>query len=246
MSTKESNYREKIGFTNQQILKSFFKGLDCYIINEELLKKYNRRLEEIFEKINSIIPSRFRDTNLANRLNSTYNIIKDNKIVEKLTNQGRSPEHVYYNWMRGYLVCECFKKSFAHMFSIKESELQSIGEDDLTNPKTFKRTAKADLGFIKNQQQYRLEIQSGFTGVNDVKETKINEALKRKAESNIITFVIHIDLFNGAAAIIDINSERRNIIQWDKRKAFEDSTVYSIPKSKFTWNITENPPVILH
>lgn len=220
MSIKEPNYRKKIGFTNQQTLKRYFKGLDCYIINEELLEKYNRRLEEIFEKINSIIPSRFRDTNLANRLNSTYNIIKDNKIVEKLTNQGRSPEHVYYNWMRGYLVCECFKKSFAHMFSIKESELQSIGEDDLTNPKTFKRTAKADLGFIKNQQQYRLEIQSGFTGINDVKETKINEALKRKAESNIITFVIHIDLFNGTAATIDINSEKKQYFAMGQKNSF--------------------------
>lgn len=246
MNTSEQIYRNKIGFSNKEKLKSFFKGLDCYIINENLLKKYNRRLEELFEKINNIIPSKFRNPSIADKLNSTYKIIKDNKIVEKLTNQGRSPEHVYYNWMRGYLVCECFKKTFAHIFSIDEKELQSIGEDDLTNPKTFKRTAKADLEFTKNRQKYRLEIQSGFTGVNDIKETKINEALRRHGDSNIITFVIHLDLFNGTAAIINVILNQNDILKWDKRIAFEDSTVYSIPQSKFTWNITEDPPVIFH
>ena len=144
MSIKESNYRKKIGFTNQQNLKRFFKGLDCSTINYKTITNYNKRLEEIIKKLDSIVPKCFRNFKITKKIESTYKKIKKEDILPKLNDQGRSPEQVYYSWMRGYLVCEYFKKAFAHIFKINEKRIIKIGRKDFYLSK---------IPIVKNKRQ---------------------------------------------------------------------------------------------
>ena len=143
--------------------------------------------------------------------------------------------------MRGYAICRFFMKAISAVFNVPEASIEQIGGDDLTQPDTFSKTPTADLSFTKNGVQYRLEIQSGYTGVNDIKEHKIVEARKKKEEENIQSIVLHFDLFNGKVAVINLLDD--TISAWPSRQAFENVTVYSIPETQFTWRLEDQPPL---
>ena len=50
--------------------------------------------------------------------------MKNNNILNKLNNQGRRKEEVYFNWMRGYLVCEYFKGDISNIFNIPVKKIK--------------------------------------------------------------------------------------------------------------------------
>lgn len=83
--------------------------------------------------------------------------------------------------MRGYIICELFINAISKLFSIGISDIKHIGKDDLSNPKTFSRAATADLQIKTTTETIRLEIQSGYTGINDIKKTKIDEVKRNFA-----------------------------------------------------------------
>ncbi len=151
-----------------------------------------------FAKLNSIYYKPCNvDASLQNTLLNIYQIIKDQNILEKLNNQGRRKEEVYFSWMRGFLVCEYFKEALATIFGVSVEKIRNIGEDDFSNIEVFKRTPGADLQIA----QTRLEIQSGFQGVNDIKEHKVREAKRVFENQKQETLVMHVDLFNGQVAL---------------------------------------------
>ena len=96
-------------------------------------------------------------------VSSVFEKLKENNIISKLNNQGRRPEQVYFSWMRGYIISNYFLKALSLVFEVDIKDIDLIGDDDLINIDTFKKTPKADLEVsLKNGQKIRLEIQSGF------------------------------------------------------------------------------------
>lgn len=96
--------------------------------------------------------------------------------------------------MRGFVVTKYFMPAISYIFDVDEKDIKNIGGDDFSNEKMFKRTPIADLQISK----YRIEIQSGYQNVNDIKQHKIKEA-KSKLEPTIL---IHFDIYNGQVAFI--------------------------------------------
>ena len=71
--------------------------------------------------------------------------MKNNDILEKLNNQGRRKEEVYFSYLRGFLICEYFKEAICDIFNTDISQILHIEKDDFSSLETFKRTPKADL-----------------------------------------------------------------------------------------------------
>ncbi|EAI3898636.1 restriction endonuclease [Campylobacter coli] len=235
-------YRHILGFESQQKFKDFLSAKDikaeidfCYI------EKLNNRLLEIFTKINkSYYDPCDIESFLQNYLFNTYDILKNNGILNNLNNQGRRKEEVYFSWMRGFLVCEYFKKAISEIFDIPIDKIKNIGDDDFHSLQTFRRTPRADLEI----DNYRLEIQSGFQGINDIKEHKVREAKNILNDKNIKTLVIHFDLFNGQVAFVDISKIQDNDLNWITRQQMEGQSVFNIDSNYFQWLFLNKAPKI--
>lgn len=235
-------YRHILGFESQQKFKDFLSAKDikaeidfCYI------EKLNNRLLEIFTKINkSYYNPCDIESFLQNNLFNTYDILKNNDILNNLNNQGRRKEEVYFSWMRGFLVCEYFKKAISEIFDIPIDKIKNIGDDDFHSLQTFRRTPRADLEI----DNYRLEIQSGFQGINDIKEHKVREAKNILNDKNIKTLVIHFDLFNGQVAFVDISKIQDNDLNWITRQQMEGQSVFNIDSNYFQWLFLNKAPKI--
>ena len=235
-------YRFKLGFTRQDDFKKFLSAKDIEVsIDFAYLDKLNLRLEDIFNKINKIY-YRPLEINyfLSKNLFERYEQLKQNNLLNKLNNQGRRKEEVYFSWMRGFLSCEFLKGAIAEIFTTNAEEIKNIGDDNIINLETFKRTPKADLE-IKNT---RIEVQSGFQGINDIKEHKVREAKRIYLERQIKTIVIHLDLFNGQVAFVEISNIEDNDVNWITRQQMEGQSVFNIDQNYFKWLLWENPPKI--
>jgi len=240
------DFRKRLGFTSQDSLKEFYKGSDIdRPIDFNYIDKLNKRLADIVSKVdatvNPVIRQKNLDTFLNDNLNFPYEQIIQNRLLPLMNNQGRKPEDVYFSWMKGHLFSEYFKNSLSIIFSIEHNQIKNIGEDDFTSIETFKRSAKADLEFNFDSRTVRLEMQSGFLNVNDIKQHKWVEAI-RKAQSGIVSIVTHIDLFNGAVAFVRLDNLSENDLNWITRTQMEGQLVYNIDASKFSWLLVDTPP----
>ncbi|MBQ8678661.1 MAG: hypothetical protein IJ530_02750 [Treponema sp.] len=241
------SFRTALGFSNQEKLRKFFKFTDINIVNWEKIEASNNRLAEIFEKINAAVSEdiRLSDINsFLKKINSAYQIMRNNHIIERLNNQGREPDDVYYNWMRGYLVCEFFLPAIAKLFDADSEQISLIGEDDLTKIETFSRTATADFELIKEKNEpVRLEVQAGYTGTNDIKLSKILEAKNQYDSKKIESYIIHFDFFKGCVAVINVTNFSK-IPLGAYHKAFENTDVLKIKDDWFKWNLMEKLPCL--
>lgn len=237
-------YRSLLGYSNAEMLKKHFKSKDIIEINWSKIELYNERIKNIFQELNNIVHESIKYENLTDfnsKIDNAYDILKKNKIIPKLNNNGRNPEDVYYNWMRGYAVCEFFSKALSVVFDIPQNSIKIVGNDKLTDIKTFSKSPTADLEIELENKTVRLEIQSGFTGINDIKQHKVNEAKRIFSSVGIHSYIVHFDLFNGNVAIIDISSIDDNDVNWMHRNEFEGQIVFSIPSNYFNWAITDQP-----
>ena len=239
-------YRKDLGFTSQEKLKEFYKGTDIdRPVNLDYIDQLNERLGKIVIKVDSVVHKSIKSPNIkrfiTENLENPYSLILKNNLLPLMTNQGRTPENVYYNWMRGHLFSEYFKNAISEIFAIEGATIKNIGEDDFNNIETFKRAATADLEIITKQGTIRIEMQSGFTGINDIKQHKWTEAVRKKS-SKTKSMVMHIDLFNGATAFVRLDNIAENDLQWITRQQMEGQTVYNIDANKFTWRITDAVP----
>ena len=241
-------YREKLGFTNQNGVKAFFAAKDITpTVDYNYIHLLNNRLIAISEKINSLVIKDIRAQDLSlfcqENIDKVFEKLKNHHIISKLNNQGRRPEEVYFSWMRGFVISSYFLNALSLIFEVDIENIELIGDDDLINIDTFKRTPKADLQIhLKNNEKIRIEVQSGFQGINDIKQHKVIEAKKIKREENIASIVIHFDLFNGQVAFVKVDEIDDNSINWITRQQMEGQTVFNIDQNYFVWRLTDSPP----
>ena len=233
-------YRKNLGFSSKVDFKNFLSAKDIEAsVDFAYIGQLNDRLCEIFAKINQIYYNPCDiDKFLQTHLFLTFEKLKNNGILNKLNNQGRRKEEVYFSWMRGFLSLEYFKNAICDMFEVEISQIKSIGDDKFDSLDSFKRTPKADLEF----KNYRIEVQSGFQGINDIKQHKVLEAKRVFNDEKIQTLVLHFDLFNGQVAFVDISSIEDDDLNWITRQQMEGQTVFNIDQNYFRWLINHKPP----
>jgi hypothetical protein len=240
-------YRQLLGFSNKENLKVFFGAKDITpAIDYNYIKLLNIRLFEIIQRIDCLLLKDFRHGDLENFKHKNIDILfeklKNNNFIAKFNNQGRRPEEVYFSWMRGFIVSEYFKKVIGFIFSVPVEAINVIGDDNINDLETFKRTPRADLEIVLHNKNLRIEIQSGFQGVNDIKQHKILEAKKNKRELDIDSILMHFDFFNGQVAFIKIDAIEESNINWITRTQMEGQIVFNIEQNYFIWRLIDCPP----
>lgn len=240
-------YRQKLGFTNQSDVNIFFGAKDIApVVDLNYIKLLNDRLSNIVDKINNTVANEIQlDDPIAFKKEHIFHVfetLKKSNILPSLNNQGRRPEQVYYSWMRGYILSNFFLKALSYIFEVDTTSIDLIGDDDLKNVETFKRTPKADLEVRLNEKEkIRIEMQSGFTGTNDIKQHKVLEAKRVFRDLNVHTMAIHFDLYNGQVAFIKLDEIEDGSVNWITRQQMEGQTVFNIDQNYFIWKITERP-----
>ncbi len=241
-------YRSLLGFTNQGDVKTFFAGKDISpTIDYKYMELFNARLKELVEKINHLVIEEIKVFDISgfcdDHIINVFLKLKENEILPKLNNQGRRSEQVYFSWMRGYIISNYFIRALSSIFDMDAKNIEFIGDDDLTNIDTFKRTPKADLQLnVGNGTKLRIEVQSGFQGMNDIKQHKVLEAKRIYSEKGTHSLAIHFDLFNGQVAFVKLDSINNDSVNWITRQQMESQTVFNIEQNYFVWKLTEAPP----
>lgn len=246
-----SNYRKDMGFTNQIKLKQFFDSKD--IVREvdfDYICRLNKRLIEIIYSVNhAVLPEirpddidKFVDENIIN----VFKFMKNNNLISKFSNnKQRQTERSYYDWSRGRIIANYFKKAMSLIFEIDKNDIKTIGLDDLNYPNEFSKSATADFEICSSKYGiYRIEFQCGFQGQNDIKEHKVNEAKRVYNTEKIKSLIIHVDLFNGVVAFVDISDIKDEDINWEYRPQFEGKKVFNINEKYFIWNLKEKVPTL--
>ncbi|MCL1944771.1 MAG: restriction endonuclease [Firmicutes bacterium] len=242
-------YRQQIGIISQKDLKLFLSAKDIVVqINFEYVDNLTLRLKDIIKKINQTVHNEISTTNIqefiVTNIDNVKDILKESGIISKLNNQGRRPEQVYFSWMRGFVIAKYFAKALSIIFGVEQSQIVSIGKDTLDNPTLFSRQPDADFELQLQNHIIRFEIQSGYQGINDIKQHKVREAKKQYLDKGIITVAIHFDVFNGQVAFVNISSIEDSDINWITRQQMEGQTVFNINQQYFIWRLVDKPPNI--
>jgi len=216
-------FRKQMGFTNQGKYKEWLKGKDIVVPNYQLLEKYNSRLSSIFNNINQQLEIPFGG-NIDQMLIRSYTVMKDNHIIERLNNNGRACEEVYYKWMQGYLAERVFLPFMINKLGL--TELDRNGGDDLTNIETFKRTGDADL--IDRSTGTRIDVQCGTgDGISTIKYHKVKHAVSNDGT----TYAFLIGLFTGRYAIINLNNLKDS--EFKANVSWEGQLCWTVPEMFF-------------
>jgi len=246
-ATYFKKYRQDIGFRNQAEAKEYLSAKDLSPnIDFKYIDVLILRITQIIEKLNGVVCGTLKRENITgfnqDYINKPYAIIKDAGLLPRLNNQGRRPEEVLFSWLRGYAISEYLTPALSELFSVDLPSITKIGDDDLRNAETFKRTPKADLEIVHNGKNFRIEVQSGFQGINDIKEHKLIEARRVFAISNVKTLCVHMDLFNGQVAFVQLDAIQENDIHMVTRQQMEGQSVFSIDQNYFKWRLLERMP----
>ncbi|MFH1713275.1 MAG: restriction endonuclease [Candidatus Jacksonbacteria bacterium] len=241
-------YRQKLGFANQTAVKNFFGAKDVVpTVDFNYIKLLNKRLCEIIDRLNVVVASEVKIDNPVafkkEHVNRAFQVMKKNGILPILNNLGRRPEQVYFSWMRGYVISNFFLKALGLIFGVDTSKIDLIGDDDLKNVETFKQTPKADLEIrLNGKEKVRVEMQSGFTGINDIKQHKVLEAKRVFRDGGIHTLGIHFDLYNGQVAFLKLDEIEDGDVNWITRINLDEGVVWNIDQNFFFWNLENTPP----
>jgi hypothetical protein len=241
------SYREKLGFPSKAMAKEFLSAKDIRPgIDFAYIDQLNDRISGIINSVNSAVHSEAKRQDIGSFSRdfvlSPYNTIRSAGLLPRLNNQGRRPEEVLFSWLRGYAVAEFFTPTISKIFSVQIDKIVPIGEDDLKNAETFRRSPKADLEIMCDGKKIRIEVQSGFQGINDIKEHKVREAKRVFEETQVQTVCIHFDLFNGQVAFVQLNSIKENDVHWITRQQMEGQSVFEIDQNYFKWRLLDPIP----
>lgn len=154
--------------------------------------------------------------------------------------RARRSEHVLFSWLRGYATAEYFLPSFKTIFGA--NEFQSIGQDDFSSAETFKRAPTADYCVSRDGQSFRIEVQSGFQSISDVKQHKVIEAKRVFREEGVPTVCVHLDMFNGQCAFIRLDTIDDADVNWVTRTQMEGQYVFAIEQNYFKWRLADDIP----
>ena len=241
------DYRRRLGFSSQGAVKDFLGAKNITpTVDLAYIELLNTRLFELVTSLNGAVSPDIRHSDLEafrqEYIIQPHRIMLEHNILPRLNNQGRRPEQVYYSWMRGFVLANYFLKALGVIFGVDVSHIRIIGDDDLANIELFKRTPKADIEVVlRDGSLLRIEMQTGFTGINDIKKHKVVEAKRLFLEERIPTLAIHFDLYNGQAAFIRLDTIEDTNTNWEARQQMEGQIVFTIDQSYFCWNITEPP-----
>ncbi len=240
-------YRKLLGFSSTAQAKEFLSGKDITPnIDYEYIDLLNLRIKEIIYRLNGIPNTDFQrndiDSFSQQFIFQPYTLIREGGILPKLNNQGRRPEEVLFSWLRGFVIVEYFTPAIAKIFNLDITTITRIGDDDFSSLETFKRTPRADLEINLNPKRVRIEVQSGFQGINDIKEHKVREARNNFAINQIKTICIHFDVYNGQVAFIQLDQVAENDLNWVTRQQMEGQTVFAIDQNYFKWRLIDTLP----
>ncbi|MCL1622884.1 hypothetical protein M2R47_01260 [Moraxella sp. Tifton1] len=241
------SYRAQLGFSRQQDTKKFLDAKDITpTIDYNYIDLLNSRLIDIFYRIDNVVCPKIKSNDIEffcqKNILDSFEKIKQNDIIAKLNNQGRRPEKVYFSWLRGFVVTKYFLGAISYIFDVDCDSIQFVGDDNFDNLHSFKRTPKADLQLNYKNEVLRIEIQSGFQDINDIKEHKVREAKNIKYEQDISSVLIHFDLYNGQVAFIRLDDIENDSVHWVTRQQMEGQTVFNINQNYFVWKLTQLPP----
>src|SRR5690348_6516124 len=244
------SWRKKLGFSSQAGCRDFLGGKAVRPeIDEAYLGALNHHLQRLMESLNGAVHPDLKlareglRTLLHKHRDKTLAAMRSNGLLPRLNNQGRRPEEVFFNWMRGYLVAQYFLPATARLFEPLGNEVRQIGEDDFNDSSTFRRSGTADLTILKGGvRKAYVEVQSGFSGINDLKRHKWVEARTKLDEEGLPSFVIHFDLFNGAAALLDPLDFAVDGELWVQRQQMEGQWVLPLDPNWFLWDLQSPLP----
>lgn len=217
-------FRKELGFTNKTKFKEFLGAKDIVEPNWAVICRRNQRLAEVFKLINEIQTHK-SNVNIDAIIDQTTETIKANNILPRLNNHGRAIEDVYYSWLAGYLAEIVFQPLMIEELGL--TDLDRNGGDDLTDPKTFKRTGDADL--VSHENKVMIDVQAGFTGSRfDIKKHKMEHAMKNPDYKSVVFF---IDMVNGSYAIIDLKELVNE--EFVPNPRWEGQLCWSVPEELF-------------
>ncbi|MEZ5435159.1 MAG: hypothetical protein R3E67_00560 [Pseudomonadales bacterium] len=240
-------YRQVLGFSNQSEAKEFLSGKDVKPnIDYKYIDALNSRVEDIISSINTAAHDsvKLRDIDAFAKKNIywPFGVIREARLLPRLNNQGRRPEEVLFSWLRGYAISEYFTPAFSEIFEVPLASISNIGDDDLRNIETFKRSPKADLEIKIGRKIVRVEVQSGFQGINDIKEHKVRESRRVFEEKGICTICIHVDVYNGQVAFVRLDHVEENDVHFVTRQQMEGQSVFQIDQNYFKWRLLDKVP----
>lgn len=240
-------YRTQLNFSTQTQAKDFLAAKDIApSVDMEYLRLLNERLRTVARRVNDVLHHTVSvpdfDAFCVDNLDYIYDEVMRNNLLPRLNNQGRRCEQVYYSWTRGMVMMRLFETAIAKIFEVEPIHLEHVGDDDFSSPETFRRTPKADIKLSKSGRCVYLEMQSGFQGINDVKQHKVLEAKRRMSMEGTPTAIFHADLYNGQAAVFRLDVVAEDDIRWITRQQMEGQTVFEIDQNNFVWRILEEPP----
>ena len=197
----------------------------------------------IFKRLNAAVHQGISHDNIEGfiktNINHTVSKLAEAGLLDKFNNHGRRSECMAYNWLRGYAVLMFFMPTISKIFGVRIEDITFAGKDHDLNAATFKKSPLADISI---KLGLKVEIQAGFQNKNDLKKHKITEALKQFNKSSSRTILIHFDLFNGKAAVIDISNLGKKRLKYQARAAMEGKEVFELPPHIFNWDLTKAIP----
>jgi hypothetical protein len=244
------DFRSALGFSSQGSAREFLGAKDIVpTIDFGYIHDLTMRLAAIIRTVNGAIHESCRPLDLEKFVDAhviaVLEAFRRTGRIPKLNNQGRRPEEVYFSWTRGYALGHLFTYSLAQILGLSQVEIRSIGDDDIFSQDEFHRSAKADFEVEVGSEVRRFEVQTGFTGINDIKRHKVQEGLGVFRESGVRSYAFHIDIFNGQAALIPLFDIRESDRRWELRAQMEGQAVFAIDQASFRWKISEPPPSFL-
>jgi len=240
-------YRSLLGFSRQDDAVCFLGAKDIAApINLAYAKSLVARIRDIIGKYATVVRHAPTPSDLGafstRCIDEPFALIQKNELLPRLNNQGRRPEEVLFSWLRGYATAEFFVPALGNI--LRSGVFESIGEDDFTTPETFKRSPTADYATAINGQRVRLEIQSGFQKICDIKQHKVLEAWRSLREEATPSLCIHLDVFNGQCAFVRLDQIAEDDVNWVTRQQMEGQTVFQIDPNDFRWRIADAPPAL--
>lgn len=243
------HYRKSLGYSNAGKTTDFLAAKDVKpMVDLDYLNRLVERLDAIVRVIDRTIHPSYRQTDLDRFLEDHIwypkQTILENGLIPRLNNQGRRPEQVLFSWLRGYTFCEYFRPAFSAIFNTRIEAITQIGDDDFRSPETFKRTPTADLEvLVDGQHPVDIEVQSGFQGKkNDIKKHKVKQAWAVRRDTGKPTICVHINLFDGQAAFLRLDTIAEDDAHFVTRAEMEGQEVLEIAPDQFQWPLMQEAP----
>jgi len=244
MKAASKGWRNKLGCGSQGSAKNFLSGKDIRPkIDHAFIARLSKRCVAIFSKLNDAIHPGTKNKNFDlftdKWINETVRRLTANGLIEKLNNHGRRPERMAFDWLRGYATLMFFIPTIERLFGVKKGDIAFAGRDHELDATSFSKSPLADVTINRD---LKVEIQAGFSGINDLKESKIVEAYMQNKDRSKKTVLIHFDFFNGLAAVVDISRIGGRPHKYIQRPAMEGKKVLVIPGKWFSWDLSKPIP----